>query len=305
MSIKDLKGKIPRVVKKQVAGMPTRDGAGVNLVRVLGSPTVTDFDPFLMLDAFDSTNPNDYIKGFPMHPHRGIETVTYLAEGLIEHKDSLGHHGTIVGGGCQWMTAGSGILHQEMPQQVPRMLGLQLWVNLARADKMAPPKYRDIQPAQVARIQEDGVCIQVLSGQYKGHQGAMQADYVKITFLDVSLGVGRVWSLETSADDTLFVYVLEGGCCAGPIPGETPTGCQGRNYSGATPINNRHAVLFDKGDILTLKGGETDSRLVVVSGKALHEPVAWGGPIVMNTEEELMEAFLELEEGTFIKRQKP
>ena len=150
-----------RCVTRQVAGNPAVDGAGVHLVRVLGPQTIKDFDPFLMLDAFDSQNPADYIAGFPMHPHRGIETVTYLAEGEIEHKDSLGNKGSIVGGGCQWMTAGGGILHQEMPQPVPRMLGLQLWVNLARKDKMVDPKYRDIRPGMIPAIEEDGVAVPI------------------------------------------------------------------------------------------------------------------------------------------------
>lgn len=275
----------PRTVKASVTGRRAVDGAGVRLVRVLGSPTVTDFDPFLMLDAFDSENPDDYIRGFPMHPHRGIETVTYLAEGRIEHEDSLGNKGTIVGGGCQWMTAGSGILHQEMPKASPRMLGLQLWVNLARTDKMAPPKYRDIQPEQVTHVKEPGVEIRVLAGDYKGHHGAMQADYVNVTYLDVTLEPDARWTLNTRPDDTLFVYVLEGGCY---------------DNEGNT-VKKRNAVLFTKGDSLTLIGGEEQTRMVIAAGKALQEPVAWGGPIVMNTDEELRQAFFELEEGTFIK----
>lgn len=275
----------PRTVKRSVTGRKAVDGAGVRLVRVLGSPTVVDYDPFLMLDAFDSANPEDYIKGFPLHPHRGIETVTYLAEGEIEHKDSLGNEGVIRNGGCQWMTAGSGIMHQEMPQASPRMLGLQLWVNLAAKDKMATPKYRDIHAEQITHVKEPGAEIRVLSGEYKGHRGAMQADYVPVTFLDVYLDAGATWTVETDPDHTLFVYVLEGGCTDG----------------AGNPIPKRNAVLFTEGDSLTLVGGEENSRLVVVSGKPLHEPVAWGGPIVMNTDEELKQAFFELEDGTFIK----
>lgn len=277
-----------RTVKRSVTGRKTVDGAGVRLVRVLGSPTVVDYDPFLMLDAFDSTNPEDYIKGFPLHPHRGIETVTYLAEGEIAHEDSLGHKGVIKSGGCQWMTAGSGILHQEMPKASPRLLGLQLWVNLAAKDKMAPPKYRDIHPEQIVHVKEKGVEVRVLAGEYKGHKGAMQADYVPVTFLDVFLEAGAEWTLDTDPAHTLFVYVLEGGC----------------TDAGGNPVLKRNAALFTPGLNLTLIGGEEDSRLVVVSGKPLHEPVAWGGPIVMNTDDELREAFFELEEGTFIKHKK-
>lgn len=275
----------PRTVKTSVTGRRAVDGAGVRLVRVLGSPTIKDFDPFLMLDAFDSQNPDDYVRGFPMHPHRGIETVTYLAEGLIEHEDSLGHKGSIVGGGCQWMTAGSGILHQEMPKEAPRMLGLQLWVNLARKDKMAPPKYRDIQPDQVVHVKQPGVEVRVLAGEYAGHRGAMQADYVDVTYLDVTLDPAARWTLTTKPDDTLFVYVLEGGC----------------SDSEGNPVQKRHATLFSPGDTLTLVGGDEQTRMVVVAGKALEEPVAWGGPIVMNTDEELKQAFFELEDGTFIR----
>lgn len=296
----------PRTVVRQVAGRPTMDGAGVRLVRVLGSPTVKDFDPFLMLDAFDSKDPDDYVRGFPMHPHRGIETVTYLAHGEIEHKDSLGNEGVIVDGGCQWMTAGSGILHQEMPQPSARMLGLQLWVNLAAKDKMTAPKYRDIQPEQITRVREPGADVRVLSGEYKGHKGAMQADYVKVTFLDAMLDAGATWTLETNPEDTVFAYVLYGECSSGPAPGQPPHTSAGGSTGGEagnahTPINARLAVLFSPGDTLTLTGGTRPSRLVVVAGKPLKEPVAWGGPIVMNTDEELKTAFFELEDGTFIK----
>lgn len=277
---------LPRKIKQQILGRPTVDGAGVRLVRVLASRTVADFDPFLLLDAFDSADPEDYVNGFPMHPHRGIETVTYLVEGRIEHQDSLGNKGTIVGGGCQWMTAGRGILHQEMPQASPRMLGLQLWVNLAKKDKMVPPKYRDISPDKVPLVREPGAEVRVLSGDYKGTAGAMRADYVNVTFLDLSLEPGASWSLATRRDDTLFVYVLEGDCS---------------DESGA-PLNKRQAVLFTQGDSLVLNGGRERARMVVVAGKALNEPVAWGGPIVMNTDEELEEAFRQLEAGTFITK---
>ena len=285
MDIMTTAAQTSRTVIDQVAGRATTDGAGVRLVRVLGSPTVINFDPFLMLDAFDSKDPDDYIRGFPMHPHRGIETVTYLIHGEIEHKDSLGNAGTIVGGGCQWMTAGRGILHQEMPQPSDRMLGLQLWVNLAAKDKMAPPKYRDIQPDSIVLVEEPGVTIRVLSGEYKGAKGAMQADYVQVTFLDVSLDAEAVWTLETNPEDTVFVYLFSGECAC-----------------GATPLHAKRAALFSPGNTLTLTGGSTPARLVVVAGKPLREPVAWGGPIVMNTDEELRLAFFELDNGTFIKK---
>ncbi len=277
---------MPRKVAQEITGRPAVDGDGVRLVRVLSYRTVADFDPFLLLDAFDSTNPKDYTGGFPMHPHRGIETVTYLMEGRIEHEDSLGNKGEIVDGGCQWMTAGRGIMHQEMPKASPRMLGLQLWVNLPGRDKMAPPKYRDIAPDQVPLVREPGVEVRVLSGEYKGTAGAMRADYVTVTFLDVTLDPGASWSLSTRRDETLFAYVLEGDC----------------SDKGGTPLSRRQAVLFTSGDSLVLKGGRERARLVVVAGKPLGERIAWGGPIVMNTDQELEEAFLQLEAGTFITK---
>ncbi len=277
---------LPRRIKQQVSGRPAVDGAGVRLVRVLGSRTVADFDPFLLLDAFDATDPDDYTRGFPMHPHRGIETVTYLAEGRIEHEDSLGNKGVIVSGSCQWMTAGKGILHQEMPKASPRMLGLQLWVNLPKKDKMVPPKYRDITPDSMPVVREPGVEVRVLSGEYRETAGAMRADYVNVTFLEIMLDPGASWSLATKRDDTLFIYVLEGDC----------------NDESGAPVNKRQAVLFTPGDSITLKGGHERARLVVVAGKPLGEPVAWGGPSVMNTDEELKEAFMQLEDGTFITK---
>ncbi len=294
----DFTGKF-RTVKRRVTGRPAVDGAGVKLVRVLGSPTVADFDPFLLLDAFDSANPDDYVRGFPMHPHRGIETVTYLIEGTIDHKDSSGNQGSITGGGCQWMTAGRGILHEEMPQPSPRMLGLQLWVNLARKDKMAPPQYRGILPGQIPLVHEKGASIRVLAGEYKGTLGAMRADYVPVTFLDVALESGAVWTLQTKEHDTVFAYLLSGGCSAGPLPPYPAPG--GKIYAGASPLEARQAVLFTEGETLTLSGCSEGVRLVLVSGEPLREPVAWGGPIVMNTDAELRQAFFELEDGTFIR----
>ncbi len=274
-----------RTARRRVAGRPTVDGAGVKLVRVLGSPTVRDFDPFLMLDAFDSREPADYIRGFPMHPHRGIETVTYLAEGRIEHRDSLGNKGSIVGGGCQWMTAGRGILHEEMLQPSPRMLGLQLWINLPRGDKMCPPKYNDITPEMLPRVEENGVRVGVLAGTYKGTAGAIRTEYTPVTFLDVELAAGGAWTLETDPLDTAFVYLLAGGC----------------STEAGDALEARQVVLLTEGERLTLVGGKEDTRLVFVAGRPLREPVAWGGPIVMNTAEELTQAFFELEAGKFIR----
>ncbi len=275
-----------RNVDQVVTGNRAVDGAGVNLVRVLGRPTVTSFDPFLMMDAFDSTDPRDYVKGFPWHPHRGIETVTYLVKGHIEHGDSLGSKGDILDGGCQWMTAGSGIMHQEMPMASERMLGLQLWLNLPQKDKMTPPKYNDITAQDVPVVKEDGAEIRVISGQYKDARGKMEGDHVKMTMLDVKLDAGAEFNLPTPNDVTAFAYLFSGS---------------GEFGGSKSPQGEKQALLFTKGDEINITAGKDGAHMVICYAKALNEPVAWGGPIVMNTREELMLAFEELDRGTFIK----
>lgn len=276
-----------RKLLKTVRGSDAVDGAGVKLVRVLGHGTISDFDPFLMLDAFDAKDPRDYTKGFPWHPHRGIETVTYLIEGRIEHGDSLGNSGVIGNGDCQWMTAGSGIIHQEMPKEAERMLGLQLWLNLPAKDKMTEPKYRDITAAMVPKIEETYVTIRVISGTFKGIKGAIQGDYVKTLMLDAEIKAGGSLDVEVPHEDTLFFYMVSG---SGSLEGEN--------------LNAKSAILTSKGDTLTLLGGEEGMRVILFSGAPLNEPVAWGGPIVMNTREELEEAFDEIRDGSFIKHKK-
>lgn len=275
-----------RTIKKAVRGVRTVDGAGVNLVRVIGHGDVYDFDPFLMLDAFDSTDPADYVKGFPWHPHRGIETVTYLASGEIDHGDSLGNSGRIQGGDCQWMTAGSGIIHQEMPQPSARMLGLQFWLNLPQKDKMAPPKYRDITAGNIPVVEEPGAVIRVISGACGGEKGAMQADYVKASFLDIELQSGAEWGTATDPESTVFLYILDGGGVFAP---------------DTKPVPRRNALLFTPGDEVKIKAGDEGAHFVLCMGRPLKEPIAWGGPIVMNTDEELRRAFMDLREGVFIK----
>ena len=255
-------------------------------MRVVGPRDVVDFDPFLMLDAFDSTDPQDYIRGFPLHPHRGIETVTYLAEGLIEHEDSLGNKGAIRSGDCQWMTAGCGILHQEMPKASERMLGLQLWVNLPQAQKMVPPKYRDISGAGVPPAAEPGATVRIIAGDYKGKAGSVMPDYVKARLVEVRLEPGAAWEWALPSEETVFVYILAGSVFAADDPEEHPS---------------HQALLFDSGDVLRLRAGKEGALLVTASGLPLREPVAWGGPIVMNTDDELRQAMQELEDGTFIK----
>ena len=273
-----------RKVIRTVRGQRTVDGAGVSLVRVLGHDDVQDFDPFLMLDSFDSTDPDDYIKGFPMHPHRGIETITYLIEGEIEHEDSLGNKGVLHGGESQWMTAGSGILHQEMPKASPRMLGLQIWLNLPRQQKMTPPAYFDIGREMVRSVGEDFGTVRVIAGQYRDIQG-VRPPHWPATMYDVSLEAGKEAVLPTVADENVFIFL---------ILGDTEVG--GQDYPEKT------AVLFGEGESIRLKT-DRGCRFFFFSGKPLEESIAWGGPIVMNTREELKAAFYELDHGTFIKDQ--
>lgn len=275
-----------RPIQRIVTGTPQTDGAGVRLVRVISRRDVQDFDPFLMLDAFDSRDPADYIRGFPWHPHRGIETVTYLVSGEIDHGDSLGNRGTIRDGGCQWMTAGSGIIHQEMPQASPRMLGLQLWLNLPRKDKFTAPQYRDLSGDKIPRVPLDGGRVGVICGHYGATAGPTQGDYVPATMLDVELTAGSTFRLPINPEETVFIYILTG--------------------SGAVGVNDdliasHRAVLLGSGDVFQARAGQEGMRFVLFAGRPLREPVAWGGPIVMNTPEELQQAFAEIENGTFIR----
>lgn len=273
-----------RTVKKIITGQSATDGAGVKLVRVIGYHDTKEFDPFLMLDAFDSTNRQDYIKGFPWHPHRGIETVTYLLEGNIEHGDSLGNKGVIGAGECQWMTAGSGIIHQEMPKPSKRMLGAQLWLNLAAKDKMTKPAYRSITQRDIPVLRENGATVRCICGNYNGTSGAIVGEYVKATYLDVELSPDSEWTFATNHLDTLFVYLISG-----------------QASFGETVVEEKHAILFTQGDLFQVKAAQTGVRFLLMSGVPLKEQIAWGGPIVMNTREELDLAFEELEQGTFIK----
>lgn len=275
-----------REVIKIVGGSVQYDGAGVKLVRVIGRNDVKDFDPFLMLDAFDSTDPDDYIKGFPWHPHRGIETVTYLIEGSVRHGDSLGNTGTIHGGGCQWMTAGSGIIHQEMPQPEKRMIGAQLWLNLPKSKKMTVPAYHDIRADMIPVVKLPDGEVRIISGTFNETEGPSSGEFVKTRYLDVSLEPGAEWELDTDPEETVFCYLVEG---------------RGRFDENSDPIPEHRAVLMSRENILRVKSLETPLRFLLFSGKPLGEPVAWGGPIVMNTREELNLAFRELDEGTFIK----
>lgn len=267
-----------------VRGQNAVDGAGVRLVRVLGHKDVEDFDPFLMLDSFDSVDPADYIAGFPTHPHRGIETITYLISGKIEHEDSLGNKGTIFAGESQWMTAGSGILHQEMPKESERMLGFQLWLNLPRKEKMTEPAYLSITNDMIPVVKSKTSEIRILSGRFGEVVGVMPR-HIPATIYDVKVSSGEEIEIPTDPDETVFAFLIEG---------------DGLINEQAVP--SKTAVLFEKGDFIAVSApAEAELRFIFVSGKRLKEPVAWGGPIVMNTKSELTHAFEELRKGTFIK----
>ena len=277
-----------RNIQRVVTGRNAVDGAGVSLVRVFGYHDVMDFDPFLMLDAFDSTNPADYIKGFPWHPHRGIETITYLIEGEIDHGDSLGNRGIIGGGDCQWMTAGSGIIHQEMPQKSARLFGAQLWLNIPAKDKLTAPKYHDIKAETIPTVHEEHAAVRVISGQYAGVRGALQGEYVQATYLDVTVSASQEWLFALPENDTLFVYILQGS---------------GNFDRSERVLTQKHAILFSSGKQMVVRSGAEGVRFLLCAGTPLREPIAWGGPIVMNTQEELDRAFAQLEDGTFIAEQ--
>jgi len=276
-----------RKVRQVVEGIETHDGAGVRLVRVFAHKNVKDFDPFLMMDAFDNDKPEHYEKGFPWHPHRGIETITYLIEGKVEHGDSLGNKGTIYCGDCQWMTAGSGIVHQEMPKPPGRMLGVQIWLNMPAKDKMSEPAYGDIVSAKIPLIKDQNCEIRLISGNYKETEGAFAGRYINPLFMDVDLPAETEFELTTPSSDTVYTYNFYG---SGTFGDEV-------EYHGKTTL------LFEKGDVLKFKSGKEGLRIIILCAPPLQESVAWGGPIVMNTQEELDLAFKELETGQFIKHQ--
>lgn len=279
-----------RRIRRATTSTPTLEGAGVHLHRAFGNSDVLLFDPFLLLDDFRSATPAHYKKGFPWHPHRGMETITYVLKGDVAHGDSLGNQGVITGGDVQWMTAGSGIIHQEMPQgdKGGRMEGFQLWANLPAAHKMMAPRYRDITSAQIPTLNLDtGVEIKVICGRVAEVSGPVTDVMIEPEYLDVRVPPNSVFSHQTSQSHTVFAYVHAG---AGRFD-DAPDGL----YS------NRSLLLFDRGEQIVVRTGEEEVRFLLVSGKPLREPIAWGGPIVMNSQEELRLAFEEFQNGTFIK----
>jgi redox-sensitive bicupin YhaK (pirin superfamily) len=297
-----------RPVKRIVQSVPTIEGAGVKLSRAFGFGTTEEFDPFLLLDDFRNDRPEDYRAGFPWHPHRGIETITYVLAGTVEHGDSLGNQGRLGAGDIQWMTAGSGILHQEMPQgdAQGRMHGFQLWANLPASLKMTDPRYQDIKAAEIPEIvDDDGTSVRVICGDFWGRKGPVEGVAADPRYLDVTIAPRRRKTLPVEVDRHAFAYVFEG---AGTFSGASePFGIltEKPQGTGETLIReqagNRSLVVFDRGDTVTVEAGEEGIRFLLVSGRPIAEPVAWHGPIVMNTQAELRQAFNELNNGTFIK----
>src|SRR5467141_2708442 len=299
-----------RPVKRIVQSKPTIEGAGVKLRRAFGFGDTAEFDPFLLVDDFRNDRPDDYRAGFPWHPHRGIETITYVLDGTVDHKDSLGNSGALGAGDVQWMTAGSGILHQEMPKGDTRggMHGFQLWANLPSSLKMTAPRYQDIKAAEIPEIvDDDGTRVRVVCGDFWGKTGPVDGIAADPIYLDVSVPPGRRKTLPVEITRHAFAYVFAGNgkFCNASEPLAVPT--EPVSWADTNPpaeADNRSLVLFDRGDELMVEAGDDGIRFLLVSGKPLEEPVAWYGPIVMNTQEQLRQAFTELEKGTFLKEGK-
>jgi len=296
-----------RPVKRITEAQPTLEGAGVRLRRAFGFGATDDFDPFLLLDDFRNERPEDYLAGFPWHPHRGIETITYVLAGTVNHGDSLGNEGTLGAGDVQWMTAGSGILHQEMPRgdHQGRMHGFQLWANLPRSLKMTAPRYQDVVARDIPEvIDDDGTRVRVICGEFWGKAGPVDGIAADPRYLDVWVPPERRTTLPVETSRHAFAYVFEGGGtfrdASEPGPVRTDYVASG-GPSIAEEVENRSLVLFDRGDEVTVEAGLSGMRFLLVSGKPLAEPVAWRGPIVMNTNEELQQAYAELRAGTFIR----
>jgi redox-sensitive bicupin YhaK (pirin superfamily) len=296
-----------RRIRKVVTSRPTLEGAGVHLRRAIGLGDPREYDPFLLLDDFRGDSSDRYLKGFPWHPHRGIETITYVLRGDVEHGDSLGNSGVIGAGDVQWMTAGSGIIHQEMPKGDPQgaMHGFQLWANLPAADKMMDPRYRGLTAAEIPETTlAGGVRIKVIAGEVDGVTGSVRDVVIKPEYLDVAVPGGAAFTHPTPRGHTVFAYVIggRGVFCREKDPYSYET--EGTGWLDTKPdalIGNGHLVSFGDGDAVTVAALDEPVRFLLISGRPIREPIAWRGPIVMNTQEELRVAFDELQRGTFIK----
>ena len=296
-----------RKIRKVIKSKPTIEGAGVHLKRVFGFSEVPLFDPFLLLDDFRSDNPDHYVKGFPWHPHRGIETITYVLKGDVEHGDSLGNKGIISSGDVQWMTAGSGIIHQEMPKGDGngKMYGFQLWANLPSREKMMDPRYRDVANEQIPEVKlPNDTTIKIIAGEVSGIKGPVQDIVIDPEYIDVTVPANSEFRHPTKPGHTAFAYIIDGQgyCCREKNPFTYEV--EGINYFDIQRdpfVGNGTIVLFDDGDEIMVFTEEHKVRFLLISGKPIGEPVAWYGPIVMNTQEELQIAFEEYQQGTFIK----
>jgi redox-sensitive bicupin YhaK (pirin superfamily) len=297
-----------RPVKRVAASQPTLEGAGVHLRRAFGFGTTSEFDPFLLFDDFRNERPEDYLKGFPWHPHRGIETITYVLAGTVDHGDSLGNRGSLGAGDVQWMTAGSGILHQEMPKGDPngRMHGFQLWANLPSSLKMTKPRYQDVAGRDIPEVtDDDGTRVRVVCGDFWGKRGPVDGVAADPRYLDVSVPPGVRKRLLVETNRNAFAYVFEGSGTFRDAsePRSVVTEQVGEAGPAETtePVGNRSLVVFDRGDEVVVQAGEHGIRFLLVSGQPIEEPVAWYGPIVMNTRQEIQQAINDLQAGTFIK----
>jgi redox-sensitive bicupin YhaK (pirin superfamily) len=297
-----------RPVKRIIESKPSMEGAGVHLRRAFGFGDTQEFDPFLLLDDFRNDRPDDYKAGFPWHPHRGIETITYVLAGEVDHGDSLGNKGTLGAGDVQWMTAGRGILHQEMPKGDAggRMHGFQLWANLPSSLKMTAPRYQDIKAGEIPEVvDDDGTRVRVVVGDFWGKRGPVEGVAADPRYLDIFVPAGRRKTFKVEVDRHAFAYIFEGSgsfrSASEPFGVLTEKSVDGQEVHVREQTGNRSLVVFDSGDEVTVQAGEQGIRFLLVSGKPLKEPVAWYGPIVMNTQAELQQAVSELRAGTFIK----
>ena len=272
-----------RKVKTTVKGFRAIDGAGVSLVRVLGRDTVKEFDPILMLDSFDSINPEDYIAGFPMHPHRGIETISYVSSGKMKHRDSLGNEDTVSSGEVQWMNSGSGILHEEQIPESDRLLGVQLWLNLPKDDKMSKPSYNSIKKEGIKEIDIDGGKIRLLAGDYNEFSG-YKGEHLPLNYYDIHLDENAEITLNMDENESVMLFTLLGDV-----------------YVEGEFVEEKTAVKLTEGSSLYIKNGDKKAQVLYISSKALNEPISWAGPIVMNSKEEIKKALDDLNKGTFIK----
>ncbi|THD42358.1 MAG: pirin family protein [Bradyrhizobium sp.] len=297
-----------RPVKRISQSQPTMEGAGVRLRRAFGFGDTSDFDPFLMMDDFRNDRPSDYMAGFPWHPHRGIETITYVLAGSVDHGDSLGNRGVLGAGDVQWMTAGRGIMHQEMPKgdAQGRMHGFQLWANLPSSLKMTAPRYQDVPALAIPEIvDDDGVRVRVVCGEFWGKKGPVDGVAADPRYLDVYVPPGKRKSLPVEIYRQAFAYIFEGSAvfagASQPFGALREEVVDGEEVLLRDKVGDRSLVVFDSGDEVVVQAGEQGVRFLLVSGRPLREPIAWHGPIVMNTEAEIRQALSDLRGGTFIK----